>query len=81
MKVTCDEATAICDKNQYGEASFWEKMKLSLHILLCKKCGRYSKQNNIMTKCYEKQNHIPQKEHCLNEEEKDVMKQEVLEKI
>lgn len=53
MKLSCDEATAICDKSQYKEASLWEKIKLGLHLFLCKKCGKYAKQNAIMTKCYE----------------------------
>ncbi|MBP9599913.1 MAG: hypothetical protein KBE41_00295 [Lutibacter sp.] len=54
MKITCDEATSICDKSQYNEASFLEILKLRLHLFLCKKCGLYSKQNTIMSKCYEK---------------------------
>ena len=36
--INCDEATTICDKNQYKEASFWEKLKLGIHIFICKKC-------------------------------------------
>ena len=52
MKLTCDEATTICDKSQYKEASLWEIIKLNIHILLCKNCGLYSKQNSIMTKCF-----------------------------
>jgi hypothetical protein len=50
IMISCDEATAICDKNQYGEASGWDIFRLSLHTLLCKHCKSYSKQNNIMTK-------------------------------
>lgn len=53
MKITCDEATAICDKNQYKEASLREKIKLGIHLFFCRKCRKYSKQNAIMTKCYE----------------------------
>ena len=48
--ISCDEATAVCDKNQYKEASFLEKLKLSVHLFLCKKCGAYTKQNGIITK-------------------------------
>lgn len=57
MKLNCDQATSICDKNQYdGESTVWSKIKLSWHVLFCKKCGVYSEQNSLMTKCYEKQN-------------------------
>jgi len=48
--ISCDEATAICDKNQYGEASRWDKLRLNFHLLLCKHCSAYSKQNSIITK-------------------------------
>lgn len=82
MKLTCDEATAICDKNQYGKATSWEKIKLKLHIFLCKNCGLYSKQNNIMTKCYEKHKESDEIKRCgLDEGEKRYMKKEVKAKI
>jgi hypothetical protein len=50
--LTCDEATAICDKNQYGEASISEKISLTFHLLLCKYCKKYTKQNDLMTKLF-----------------------------
>ena len=49
LMISCDEATAICDKNQYGEASRWDKLRLQLHLFLCKHCKEYSKQNSIIT--------------------------------
>ncbi len=48
--ISCDEATTICDKNQYGEATKWDKLRLNFHLLLCKHCKTYSKQNNFITK-------------------------------
>ncbi|NKQ39436.1 MAG: hypothetical protein HF967_08260 [Methanosarcinales archaeon] len=48
--ICCDEATSICDKNQYGEATVWDKFRLSLHLFLCKHCKSYSKQNSLITK-------------------------------
>jgi len=78
MKLTCDEATLICDKNQYKEATLWEKIKLSIHIFICKKCGLYSKQNNIMTKCYDIHKDAESKKvHCLSEPEKKHLEKEL----
>lgn len=77
MKLTCDEATKICDKNQYGEASLWEKIKLNFHMMFCKVCGLYSKQNTVMTKCYEKHKDIYDKKKCLAPEEKEIMEKEL----
>ncbi len=74
MKLTCDEATKICDKNQYKEAPLWEKIKLSVHLFLCNKCGLYSKQNGVMSTCYEiHKDTESRKNHCLDEVEKKQM--------
>ena len=61
MKISCDEATSICDKGQYGEISLLEKIKLSWHLFKCKNCGKYTNQNSIMSKCYHKQAEIIKK--------------------
>lgn len=54
LTITCDEATAICDKSQYGEASISEKIKLNIHLLICKLCNKYTKQNSLMTQIFGK---------------------------
>lgn len=82
MKLTCDEASAICDKSQYKEASLWEKIKLYFHLFLCKKCGLYAKQNKIMSTCLQKLKEAenPITQH-LNQEEIKCMEQELKTKI
>lgn len=50
--IKCDEATSICDKNQYGEASSFDKIRLSIHNFLCHRCKLYTEQNKIMTKVF-----------------------------
>jgi len=79
--INCDEATAICDKNQYKEASFWEKVKLNIHFLICKKCGLYSKQNTIVTKVCDKHLHKCETEHKLTKKEKEKIHTEVVKRI
>lgn len=75
MKITCDEATEICDKNQYGEASLWEKVKLGFHLLLCKYCAAYSKQNNIMTRLFRMKSTTCKGEtKCMDTEDKEQLK-------
>ena len=41
----CDDANHVCDKSQYKEASFIEKIKLTFHLMYCKACRKYSKNN------------------------------------
>lgn len=54
FNISCDEATTICDKNQYGEASLSEKISLNIHLLICKFCKQYTKQNTLMTQIFGK---------------------------
>lgn len=82
MKLTCNEATTICDKSQYKESTFWEKVKLNIHILLCKKCSKYVKQNCMLSSCYEiKRIADCTKKDCLCDEEKQTMDKQLKEKL
>lgn len=74
MKVSCEEATILCTKAQYGKLSIVDNLKLNFHLFMCKKCGKFSKQNKILTKCMEqhmKKNHNGL--YRLSEKEKEVM--------
>lgn len=48
--ISCDNANHKCDKSQYNEASFWEKFKLTIHLIYCKACREYSSNNAKLTK-------------------------------
>lgn len=77
LRITCDEATTICDKNQYGEATFMEVLKLQLHFLECKICPKYTKQNNLLTKLYKNKSKVDKeaiKSLCMSLKEKEAMK-------
>lgn len=52
----CSEANQCCDKAQYDEASFLEKMKIHIHIFFCKPCREYTDKNNKLTELVEKAN-------------------------
>lgn len=54
LKITCDEATTICDKSQYGKATFFEIIKLRIHFFGCKICSLYTKQNTLISKILNK---------------------------
>jgi len=46
----CQEANHVCDKSQYNEAGFWEKIRLTIHLIYCRACRKYSSQNKKLTK-------------------------------
>ena len=52
--VSCEEAKHICDKNQYGEASFLEIIKLNVRLMYCKVTRAYSKRNTKLIKTIQK---------------------------
>lgn len=75
LKLTCDEATTICDKNQTGEASIKELIKLNIHFLKCRICPLYTKQNITLTNFYKAfSKNCKKVEHCLSCEEKEALK-------
>ena len=83
LKITCNEATTICDKNQYGEASFMEKLKLQIHFMTCPICPKYTKQNTLLTKIYKKKAKADQAQtvsFCMSDEDKEKLRKE-LEKL
>lgn len=56
LLIKCEEANHICDKNQYKEASFKEKIKLMIHTLYCNACRKYSLSNSKLTELFKKSN-------------------------
>ncbi len=70
--ISCDKAAIICNKTQYGEASFMDKLKLRFHLLMCKTCSAFTKKNTEFTTLCEKANL-----HSLSEQEKLKMKEQL----
>ncbi|CAM1367445.1 hypothetical protein [Tenacibaculum xiamenense] len=82
FKISCDEATTICDKAQYGEATTLEKIKLNMHVMFCKICRLYSKQNGILTGFYKKKaTECRAKKHLMTDEDKLALKEKIKEII
>jgi len=67
----CEEANHTCDKSQYKEASLLEKMKLNFHLIYCKACRKYTKNNAKLTKKMK-----ASKVQCLDKKEKQAIKKE-----
>ncbi|MBP2830983.1 hypothetical protein J8281_02185 [Aquimarina sp. U1-2] len=74
--VSCTEANHFCDKNQYKEASFWEKVKLNIHLIYCRACRKYSVKNSKLTKLVKDPKVISIAPH-----QKNAMKERIKEKL
>ncbi|WP_445381407.1 hypothetical protein [Robiginitalea sp. IMCC43444] len=71
--ITCEKAANICNKSQYREAGFLERIQLGLHLLICKTCAGFSSKNKQLTNLC-KQAHL----RALPEREKAEMKRRLL---
>jgi len=74
--VSCPDANHFCDKNQYKEASFWEKVKLNIHLIYCKACRSYSAKNSKLSKLVKDPKVI-----SINEYDKNAMKEQLKKKM
>ncbi len=72
--ISCEEAAIICNKTQYREATFLEKLKLRFHLFMCKTCSAFTKKNTQFTALCEKANL-----QSLSEEDKVKMKKRIQE--
>lgn len=70
--ISCEKAAIICNKTQYREASFADKMKLRFHLFMCKTCSKFTKQNTEFTSICDKANL-----QSLSEQQKKAMKKEL----
>lgn len=71
-KNTCEQTHLYCDRLQYKEITFLERIKLKFHLLFCGPCQQYSKKNSKLTKTIEKANIS-----CLSPQEIDQLKEAV----
>ncbi|WP_242204883.1 hypothetical protein [Aestuariivivens insulae] len=70
--IPCNEANHVCDKTQYKNATLWEKIKLNIHLLYCRACREYTKNNTKLTKAITK-SHVT----CLDKTAKEKMKEDL----
>ncbi len=78
FNIKCDKAHEICNKSQYNEATFSEKLKLNWHLLTCKICRLYTKQNSTITSiCKEKAEDVKMQENNLSDLDKEQLKEKM----
>ncbi|GGX16761.1 hypothetical protein [Aquimarina muelleri] len=74
--VSCADANHFCDKNQYKEATFWEKVKLNIHLIYCSVCRKYSTKNSKLTKLVKNP-----KVSTITPSDKEVMREKLKQKM
>lgn len=71
MVIPCDEANHVCDKTQYNNATLWEKVILNIHLIYCRACRGYTKNNTKLTNILKKS-----EVECLDPAIKEAMKKD-----
>ncbi|WP_248722160.1 hypothetical protein [Seonamhaeicola sp. ML3] len=74
--ISCEEAQHICDKAQYDEAGFWERIELNIRLSWCKVTKAYYKRNNKLTDVMESS-----KANCLDPKEREAMESKFKEEL
>lgn len=78
FNIKCEKAHEICNKSQYNEATFSEKLKLRWHLLTCKICRLYVNQNSTITSiCKQRADDTKKQANCMSDQEKNRLKEEM----
>lgn len=78
LVISCKEATEICNKSQYNEATLLERIKLNIHIAYCKICAKYVKQNIHLTDIFNsKARDCKSRVQCMSDEDKELLKEKL----
>ena len=48
LLITCREATTYISQNEEHKLSFWGRIKLIIHLLICQFCRLFNKQNQFI---------------------------------
>ena len=78
LNISCKKAAVYMCKKEEGSLTFWEKFKLSYHLLICGLCRTFRQQDDWL-----KHNITKVDEHCkgcLSEAEKKEILQKLKEK-
>ena len=74
--VSCEEAKQICDKAQYNEATFLDKLKLNIRLSWCRVTRAYFKRNSKLTEVINASN-----ADCLKPKERNAMEEKFKEEL
>lgn len=75
--ISCDEATYYSDISQYKKLSLKEKLSFKTHLMACKPCSDYHRQNEILSEKIKKVSFDNSSDKGLSEDKKNTIKEEI----
>ncbi len=73
--ISCKEATYLISKKEEGKITMVERLKLSFHLMMCRFCKMFEKQNNFIA------HHTRQMEDVLSPHDDGTLPDSIKEKI
>lgn len=74
--ISCVEAMHICDKAEYGEATWWEKIEFNIRLSWCRITKGYYKKNKQLSAFLNKSH-----PDCLKSSERQQLEKHFAEKL
>jgi len=72
--IDCKEAAYLVDKGQFEKLTFWKKLNLKFHSLMCDICRKYAKDSHALSHIVK---HADLNTSKLSEKEKVQIKEEL----
>lgn len=72
FNINCHEGKLLCDKNQYKETSFSEKLRLYFYLIVCSECRAYTAKNTKLSKAISSDS-----VHTVSAQEKNALKEKL----
>jgi len=76
FNINCNQGMMLCDKNQYKETSFLERVKLSFYLLVCSECRTYTSKNVKLSKAIKNP-----KVHSVSTPDKNALKERLAKEL
>ena len=77
VMLSCDTATYLITRSEYGEISAMEKIQLKMHLAGCKYCRRFAEQSKYISKQLEKIKDAKDQSILLTDEQKERLKKTI----
>lgn len=58
LNLSCKKATEMVEQDKIVSLSFVDKMKLKIHLSICKACKNYEKQSQLIDEFFLKENFV-----------------------
>lgn len=75
--VSCKEASTLIEKKENGEIGFPDRLKLRLHLTMCKACQSYARQSRLISTLLRS----GMRDNTISKESEEQIKRKIISKI